>query len=150
MPVSARGSAARFFDTLVLVTRLTPPMLSRRADLKGLHGVVNFQLTGAGGGSWHCRFVDGCVVFGRKTRPDSRATLRLPAEEFLRLLAEETTLWSLTATGRLKVDGDGSAPMVLGFLSSQFRRIQDADGLNGMFGRWYANRVLGTTQRSIR
>lgn len=124
-----------------------------RADLAGCDATVHLDLTGPGGGDFTLRAHDGRVRLLRGApRPaggagslrDGRspqgaashqATVTLKAATLLDLLAGRTDLAGAQLSGRLRVDGQALAGMlVLGVVES-FRAASRQPGLRGLFAR---------------
>jgi len=125
----------RFFDSLVLLGRLTDGRVSREdaAEMRGFTGAVNFEFTGDDGAVWHCVLDGESVVFGRGGDFDPRATISLSPETFFELMRGEASFAIAQMTGRVRVRGDGHAGMLLGVLIAQFRRTEKAG--NDLKGR---------------
>lgn len=79
----------------------------------GLHLSYGFELTGPGGGSLAVRVGDGRVDVapGAPAEPDVR--LRLPAADFLAVLAGRENADMLFMSGRLQVEGDHTLALKL-------------------------------------
>ena len=104
----------RFFDSLVLLGRLTDGRVSREdaAEMRGFTGAVNFEFTGDDGAVWHCVLDGESVVFGRGGDFDPRATISLSPETFFELMRGEASFAIAQMTGRVRVRGDGHAGML--------------------------------------
>jgi len=85
----------------------------------GVSGVVQFDITGDGGGRWHADIVDGELTVVEGAAESPRLTLTIAAADYIAI--SEGTLSDQLAfmTGRIKAAGD------LGFaikMQTMFRR----------------------------
>ena len=138
------SGVGRFFDPLVAITALVGNRMSaeQKAELRGFHGAINFEITGAGGGTWHLLLgPDGARIF-RGRNPRARATVRLGSDTLFKLLAGETSFMVATMSGRIRVEGEGHGGMALGALVGNFRKAAGARGLPGRVARFWKARVL--------
>jgi putative sterol carrier protein len=88
-----------------------------RADKAvGTNAVVQYDITGEGGGTWHAVIKDGtCTVKpGAGTNPS--LTLTITAPDWLDMVSGKQTGQMLFMTGKLKLKGDMGLAMKLGSL----------------------------------
>ncbi len=133
----------RFFVRLVdLAGRLQPP----RVELKGFRSRINLALTGPGGGDIDIT-VEGGKIRARPgmARPPD-AIITLPAALLLDLLAGRSDFATAQLTGRMRVEGQGHAVLVLGGIISQLRTAASAKGSRGRVGRWVTGLIASRSQ----
>src|SRR2546430_17590156 len=86
-----------------------------RADkAAGTSAVIQYDVSGEGGGTWHAVIKDGtCAV---RTGPSTGAnlTLQIAAQDWLALLGGKQSGPMLFTSGKLKVKGEMGLPMKLG------------------------------------
>src|SRR5919106_2832368 len=90
-----------------------------RADkAAGTNAVVQYDITGDGGGTWHAVIKDGpCTVKqGAGTSPS--LTLTMTAQDWLDMVSGKQSGQMLFMTGKLKLKGDMGLAMKLGSLFS--------------------------------
>src|SRR2546430_17420021 len=74
---------------------------ARRAEMKGLAGVLNIEFTGDdGGGVWHVSFDDGRGVRRKGAGENPRATVRLQPRDYLAMVAGDLTATPPHLVGR--------------------------------------------------
>jgi putative sterol carrier protein len=95
-------------------------MASRfRADKSaGTNAVIQYAVSGDGGGTWHAVIKDGtCTVkSGAGTNPT--LTLQISAQDWLDMLTGKQSGQMLFMSGKLKVKGDMGLAMKLGSMFS--------------------------------
>ena len=133
------------FNLLAFVTRLArgrPVGPARGLDLSGFSGTINFDLSGPGGGKWHCIIAPDLLRFFREPHPQPRATVSLAADEFRKFAMGHTSCFTARLTGRIRVVGDGHAWMILEAIVLQLEAIQKRNDSRGRIGRWLISRRL--------
>jgi putative sterol carrier protein len=95
-------------------------MASRfRADKSaGTSAVIQYDVSGEGGGTWHAVIKDGScsVKSGPGTSPN--LTLQISAQDWLDMLSGKQSGQMLFMSGKLKVKGDMGLAMKLGSMFS--------------------------------
>lgn len=86
-----------FFDDVI------PTLLALRPDQQ-LHGKVSFHIDGLRGGQWTINLDARRVICGSSSRSD--LSLRMRAEDFEALTADELDFVAATTDGRLRWTGD--------------------------------------------
>jgi putative sterol carrier protein len=126
-----------FFDPLVRLSRVAGPLKPvEGVDSTGFNGVVDYELTGAGGATWHCNIRDAGITFGRGATKEPRATVSMSVETFFKLLRGELSYTVAQMTGRVRVRGDGHAAIVFGAVITQFREPVRRDLQGLLRGAW--------------
>lgn len=90
-----------------------------RADkAAGTNAVIQYDVTGDGGGTWHAVIKDGActVASGPATNPN--LTLQIGSQEWLDMLSGKQSGQMLFMSGKLKVKGDMGLAMKLGSMFS--------------------------------
>jgi UDP-glucose 4-epimerase len=109
-------------------------------DLQGFSTRAHLALTGEGGGDYTLEVRDERLrVRAGIPRPPT-ATLTLPASLLLELLAGKTDFSSVQITGRLRVEGEGHAALLLAGMIAAFRNAVRGTGPLPLrwLGRWIA------------
>ena len=86
-----------------------------RADKAGgTNAVVQYEISGEGGGTWNAVIKDGActVTSGAGTNPN--LTLQIAAQDWLDMLSGKQSGQMLFMSGKLKVKGDMGLAMKLG------------------------------------
>jgi len=117
---------------------------ARRAEMKGLAGVLNIEFTGDDGGAvWHVSFDDGRVVMRKGAGENPRATVRLQPRDYLAMVAGDLAYSTARMTGRIRLSGDGHFGIVFGASVENLRTAARAPGPVG----WIARRLIGRALR---
>ena len=119
---------------------LPPPRERRGALGPGLVGCVNLCVAGAG--DWHFVLRGERVGVREGLAPDSRATIRLAASDFVAMLAGRLAASTAQMTGKVRLSGDGEMLFLLGVLVTRFQQARSAPGLRGWPARRFARTVL--------
>jgi putative sterol carrier protein len=86
-----------------------------RADkAAGTNAVVQYEVSGEGGGSWHAVIKDGTCTVSEGPAPNPNLTLQIAAADWLDMLAGKQSGQMLFMSGKLKVKGDMGLAMKLG------------------------------------
>lgn len=94
-------------DVFQRVTSIDP------ATIRGVTGVMLFNLGGEGGGKWTVRFADGAVTLeeGEANAPD--VTFTMAAQDFIAIANGQLNPISAFMQGKVKVSGDMALAMRL-------------------------------------
>ena len=95
----------------VAATRLEEALASLRQRFdgeaaRGLRIAFQFELCGAGGGSFCARVADGALSLEPGSAADADVTFRLAADDFFEVLAGRASADMLFMEERLEVEGD--------------------------------------------
>ncbi len=77
----------------------------------GLDAVIQFDLSGDGGGVWHAAIRDGGIAVQEGAHDAPTMTVSLEADDFLDLIAGDLDGATAFMSGRLRIDGDMSLAM---------------------------------------
>jgi len=113
-----------------------------RAEMRGVNGVMNLELTGPDGGGWHVAFADGKLAMAPGLVEPARATVKLTPEDYLALMVGDLSYSVARMTGKVRVSGDGHFGMVFGAGIENVRAAQTAKGLRGAIARAVVGRAL--------
>jgi putative sterol carrier protein len=113
-----------------------------RAEMRGVNGVMNLELTGPDGGGWHVAFDDGKVAMAPGIVEPARATVKLKPEDYLALMVGDLSYSVARMTGKVRVSGDGHFGMIFGAAIENVRVAQTAKGLRGAIARAVVGRAL--------
>ncbi len=90
-----------------------------RADkAAGTNATVQYDVSGAGGGTWHAVIKDGACAVQEGTAANPTLTLQIAAQDWLVMIAGKQSGQMLFMSGKLKVKGDMGLAMKLGSLFS--------------------------------
>jgi len=84
---------------------LMPSQINAEAT-KGLNAVIQFNLTGQGGGSYYLEFKDGVCTTGEGARPEAKMTMTINAADYIDLIAGKLNGQMAFMSGKLKIAGD--------------------------------------------
>lgn len=82
----------------------------------GLDVVIQYDLTGEGGGVWHCAIKDGACAVHEGAHDEPTMTLSLEAADFIELTSGRLDGMTAFMGGRLRVAGDMGLAMKMGSL----------------------------------
>lgn len=86
-----------------------------RADkAAGTNAVIQFDIGGEGGGTWHAVIKDGACTVTEGPAASPNLTLQISSQDWLDMLAGQQSGQTLFMTGRLKTKGDMGLAMKLG------------------------------------
>ncbi len=128
---------ASLFRFLVLSTALRLGRTGFAIDTSGFDGAVNFEITGEGGGTWHCVLATGYMRLHSGPHPKPLGTARVSVEDFYRLLTRQTSCASAAMSGRLRVEGEAFAGVNFGAMFEQLRAARDLPWPSGAIARWW-------------
>lgn len=112
-------------------SRKEPP----RPELKDYRSVIHLDLTGRRGGDVTVRVADGRVRLGLGAPRPASAAITMKAATLLDLLAARTDVATAQLTGRMRVEGEGHASLVMGGLVAGFRTAGKLPGFRGWSAR---------------
>lgn len=72
----------------------------------GLDAVIQFDLSGEGGGVWHCAIKDGACVVGEGPHASPTMTLSMTAADYVELTGGRLDGMTAFMSGRLRIAGD--------------------------------------------
>jgi UDP-glucose 4-epimerase len=120
-----------FFGLVALVARYGPPVPEARHVTARIHVAI----TGPRGGDVELTLDDGELRVGRGTPRPPTAVLRLPASTLVALLTGATDLATAHLTGKILVEGEPVAALVLGAILNTFRAQRERRGVPGVAAR---------------
>jgi putative sterol carrier protein len=86
-----------------------------RADkAAGTSAVIQYDVSGEGGGTWHAIIKDGTCTVKTGPAPSPSLTLQIAAQDWLDMLSGKQSGQMLFMSGKLKVKGDMGLAMKLG------------------------------------
>ena len=86
-----------------------------RADkAAGTSAVIQYDVSGAGGGTWHAVIKDGTCAVRTGPATGANLTLQIAAQDWLDMLGGKQSGQMLFMSGKLKVKGDMGLAMKLG------------------------------------
>ena len=91
-------SAQEIFDNL--------PRAFVPEEARGFNAVIQFELTGEGGGEWNATVANGTLAVARGQAPNPTLTLTASAADYMAIVNGDLKAMSAFMTGRVKVNGD--------------------------------------------
>ena len=86
-----------------------------RADkAAGTNAVIQYDISGEGGGTWHAVIKDGACAVGDGPGTNPNLTLQMASQDWLDMLSGKQSGQMLFMSGKLKVKGDMGLAMKLG------------------------------------
>jgi len=83
-----------------------------QADKAGdMNAVIQFDLTGEGGGQWHLKIADGACSIEEGVADGPKATIHMDASDYLDMVSGKLNPMMAFMTGKVKVEGDLNAVM---------------------------------------
>jgi putative sterol carrier protein len=92
------STVKEYFDTLS--ARFVP------SAAKGLSAVFQFELAGEGGGTYHVTVADGAMTVAEGPSPSPSATLKMSADNYVKMANGELNGAMAFMKGQLKVTGN--------------------------------------------
>ncbi|MBI4246179.1 MAG: SCP2 sterol-binding domain-containing protein [Candidatus Rokubacteria bacterium] len=90
-----------------------------RADrAAGTSAVVQYDITGDGGGTWHAIIKDSTCTVQSGPAPQANLTLTVAAQDWIDVTAGKQNPQMLFMSGKLKLEGDMGLAMKLGSMFS--------------------------------
>ena len=90
------------------------PSRFRPDKASGTHAVVQYDVAGEGGGTWHAVIKDGTCTVSEGPGTNPALTLQIGAQEWLDMLSGKQSGQMLFMSGKLKIKGDMGLAMKLG------------------------------------
>ena len=84
----------------------------------GTNAVVQYDISGEGGGTWHAVIKDGTCTVKEGPAPSPNLTLQVGAQDWLDVTAGKQNPQMLFMSGKLKLKGDMGLAMKLGSMFS--------------------------------
>jgi putative sterol carrier protein len=84
----------------------------------GTNAVVQYDVSGEGGGTWHAVIKDGACTVNQGPATNPNLTLQIGSQEWLDMLSGKQSGQMLFMSGKLKVKGDMGLAMKLGSMFS--------------------------------
>jgi len=113
-----------------------------RPDLAGYDSTIHLDLTGPGGGDFTIRVAEGRVRLLRGAPRPANASVSMKASTLRELLAGRSDVAAAHLTGKIRIDGQGHAALVVGGLVAGFRNAGKQPGWRGFtarrIARWIA------------
>jgi putative sterol carrier protein len=122
---------AVFLRAADLVARRSPPM----PELSGFTSRVHLSLLGPGGGDVGIDVRGGRMRIEKAPPRPPTAAVTLTADLLLDLLAGRADFGSAQLTGKIRVDGEGHAAMLVGGMVAMFRSAGRTSGPGGLIGK---------------
>lgn len=83
---------------------------------QGVSAVVQYEITGEGGGSWYATIKEGACTVTPGSAPSPTLTLTMSAQDWLDMLAGKLSGQMAFMSGKLKLKGDMGLAMKLASL----------------------------------
>jgi putative sterol carrier protein len=80
----------------------------------GTSAVIQYDVSGDGGGTWHAVIKDGACTVNQGAAPTPNLTLSISAQDWLDMLSGKQSGQMLFMSGKLKIKGDMGLAMKLG------------------------------------
>ena len=84
----------------------------------GVNAVIQYDITGEGGGSWHATIKDGKCAVGPGAATSPNLTLTISGQDWLDMLAGKVSGQMAFMSGKLKLKGDMGLAMKIGGMFS--------------------------------
>lgn len=75
-------------------------------NARGVNAVIQFKLSGEGGGNWYATFQDGTCTITEGITDAAQATLEMDAQDYVDLATGKLGEMKAFMTGRVKASGD--------------------------------------------
>jgi putative sterol carrier protein len=86
-----------------------------RADkATGTNAIIQYDVSGEGGGTWHAVIKDGACIVKDGAAPSPSLTVQIAAQDWLDMISGKQSGQTLFMSGKLKVKGDMGLAMKLG------------------------------------
>jgi putative sterol carrier protein len=86
---------------------------------KGMNSVIQFNLTGDGGGNWHVIIKDGAATVNEGTHASPNMTMTMAAQDYVDMISGKLNGQMAFMSGKLKIAGDMGLAMKM---QSLFKR----------------------------
>jgi putative sterol carrier protein len=90
----------------------------RTDKASGTTAVIQYDVSGDGGGTWHAVIKDGKCTVNSGSAPSPNLTLQIAGQDWLDMLSGKQSGQMLFMSGKLKVKGDMGLAMKLGSMFS--------------------------------
>jgi putative sterol carrier protein len=90
----------------------------RTDKASGTTAVIQYDVSGDGGGTWHAVIKDGKCTVNSGSSPSPNLTLQIAGQDWLDMLSGKQSGQMLFMSGKLKVKGDMGLAMKLGSMFS--------------------------------
>ena len=80
----------------------------------GTNAVIQYEISGDGGGTWHASIKDGTCAVAAGPGPNPTLTLQMAAQDWLDMTSGKQSGQMLFMSGKLKLKGDMGLAMKLG------------------------------------
>jgi len=80
---------------------------------QGVNAVIQYEITGEGGGNWYATVMDGTCTVTPGTAPGPTLTLTMSGQDWLDMLAGKLSGQIAFMSGKLKLKGDMGLAMKL-------------------------------------
>jgi putative sterol carrier protein len=94
------------------------PSRFRPDKAAGTNAVVQYDITGEGGGTWHAVIKDGTCAVKQGPGPNPNLTLTMAAQDWLDMISGKQSGQMMFMSGKLKLKGDMALAMKLGSMFS--------------------------------
>jgi putative sterol carrier protein len=94
------------------------PSRFRSDKAAGTNAVVQYDITGEGGGTWHAVIKDGACTVKQGVGPNPNLTLSMTAQDWLDMISGKQSGQMMFMSGKLKLKGDMALAMKLGSMFS--------------------------------
>ena len=84
----------------------------------GVNAVIQYDITGDGGGTWHAMIKDGKCTVASGAAPSPNLTLTISGQDWLDMLAGKVSGQMAFMSGKLKLKGDMGLAMKIGGMFS--------------------------------
>ena len=84
----------------------------------GVNAVIQYDITGDGGGTWHAMIKDGKCTVASGAAPSPTLTLTISGQDWLDMLAGKVSGQMAFMSGKLKLKGDMGLAMKIGTMFS--------------------------------
>ncbi len=82
------------------------PKYFKPEKAEGVNAVIQYHLSGEGGGSWVIRIADGTCTVEEGVAENPDLTLRMDAEDYVDLITGKLDPMTAFMTGKLQLEGD--------------------------------------------
>lgn len=87
------------------IFRLMPEQLNVDTA-RGMNSVIQFNLTGEGGGSWFAAIADGACTVSEGSHPAPNMTMAMAASDYVDMITGKVNGQMMFMSGKLKIGGD--------------------------------------------
>lgn len=94
------------------------PSRFRPDKAAGTSAVIQYEVSGEGGGTWHAVIKDGTCTVATGPAPSPNLTLQISGQDWLDMLSGKQSGQMLFMSGKLKIKGDMGLAMKLGSMFS--------------------------------